>query len=444
MRLKILALAGACLFFSPRLVSSQALAGSDLDGDGFSDITLIDIQDDSSLAWSAYSAAGSPVTGSSVTIGQAGYHISLANWASASKAQRGYVSVEGEKVVWTVVPESGSAVSRTLGGAKDTLLSGADFNGNGFADGAYIRKPLEGETIYNWRIRNDFFRDLGGGRAGKRTVKKFRFGSVGDTAFFVDARGKGDWLAVLGVNPTGAGSLIKMMNPANGKVRRFRVPSFTKGTLRPLALRQAQGADILALARREGGNTPVKFVNMRGQVVSEATLPGEGELIVGNFLAASGQELAIQQDDGSFLIHNPRSGEQSSVGLPSGIAIDDININSFDPEPEEPTCEDETLSPYDGSDRFLWKPKGENSGLLRVLWPQIWTGKIVEVIMIDPEGEFIERADISYDATNPNARTFALFRYPGGHYPPNLTVRARLRAGCYKSYVIPTPSKRVD
>lgn len=439
-------IAAALCLGSASQSSAQAVTGSDFNGEGFSDITLIQIENDSSLAWSAYTSTGSLLPDVSITAGEAGNHLAIANWASKKVAQRGLISLGPDAALWTVIPETGTAISREFGGTADSLISGADFNGNGFADAAYVKKPLEGETTYQWRIKSDFFKDLGGGARVKSKVQKINFGAVGEAFFYVNAEGKNDWIAVLGARSGGVGSTVKLKNPLTGKSREFHVANFDYDNVRPLRIRQKKNrADLLGLVSRTNGTTNIKFVDMRGRSKGEATFDGEGEIIVGNFAAGRGQEIAIQNSDNSFLIHNPVTLEQSTVALPAGIPIDDININSFDSNPTEPTCSDENLSPNDGTDKFLWKPEGEHSGLLRVLWPQIWTGKITQVVLIHPVTQaIIESASLSYDATNPNARTFAMFRKPGGKYPDGLTVRARLVQGCYKSYVIPETSERQD
>lgn len=425
---------------------AQSVVGSDYNSDGFSDITLITIQGDSSLAWSAYGPTGTSIPSVAITAGEAGNHLAIANWASKKEAQRGFISLGPDAALWTVIPTSGAAISRELGGTSDSLVSGGDFNGNGYADAAYVKKPLEGETEYEWRIRPDFFKDLAGGGLVKAKVQKIKFGKVGGSFFFVNVEGKNDWIAVLTADTAGPGSVVKMKNPLTGKSKEFHVADFDFDNIRPLRIRQKKNrADLLALASRNAGVTLVKFVDMRGRSKGQVSFNGEGELIVGNFAAGRGDEIAIQNSDNSFLIHNPVTAEQSSVALPAGIPIDDININSFDSNPTEPTCTDETLDPFDGTDKFLWKPKGENSGLLRVLFPQLYTGKITQVVLLHPITQaVIETAALSYDASNPNARTFASFRKPGGRYPDGLTVRARLVGGCYKSYVIPETSERTD
>lgn len=437
-------LLGLLVLGSPLAAVAQALTAGDINGDGSSDITLIQIQGDSTLAWSEFSKVGALIPESSITFGQAGNHIVLANWASKTRAQRATVSLSGSNLLWSIVSDQATVVTRTFGSAQGTFLAGGDFNGNGFADVALIEKPAEGSTLYKWRVRADFLKDVGQGGAMQKKVQKFDFGTVGDVAFYMNPDRKNDWLAVLGANTGGSGSVIRLKNPKDGKTRRFTVPGFTYASIRPLPIRQKAGGDLLALATHSGGNTVVTFVNANGRTVSQATLPGEGELIVGDFLATAGQELAIQTDSG-ILVRSPVNGEEAGIALPAGILIDDININSFDSDPSEPSCSDETLDPHDGTDRFLWKPAGVNSGTLRVLFPQIWTGKIVEVVLLHPTtGLVIAHADVSYDASNPNARTFAKFNKPGGQYPDGLTVRARLAAGCYKSYVIPETSVRTD
>lgn len=420
---------------------AQALAAGDFDGDGYSDISVIEIGDAQSLSWSGYSQLGANL-GNGVTLGTAGNHIALANWASPTIAQRGLVSVNGNKLLWTVAPPVGATVSKSFGAKSGLVIAGADFDNSGYADATFVRSPRSSGAPYSWRIRTDFFRNLAGGPSHSRLLK-VRFGVEGDVLFFMNVRGRNDWLGALRTNPQGAGSQIELRDPVKGRTRKFSVASFSYDSIRPLPIRQVKGADLLALAARENGNTRIQFVNIRGELVRDALLPGEGELIVGEYLPAAGQEIGIQVSGGLF-VYNPVTAEESSVSIPDGILVDDININVFESS-EEPSCEDEVLDPYDGTDLFLWKPKGEHSRKLKVLLPQVYTGKVTEMVLIHPTtGQIIEYGQFSYDPTNPNARTIASYTKAGGQYPPNVTVRARLAAGCYKSWVIPKPNRRTD
>lgn len=72
---------------------------------------------------------------------------------------------------------------------------------------------------------------------------------------------------------------------------------------------------------------------------------------------------------------------------------------------------------------FLWKPVGENSGTLRVLLPEVWTGKVDRgSVELWRGGERIETLK-STGVANGNREHFQA-RKPGGAYNTGVEVRA--------------------
>ena len=89
---------------------------------------------------------------------------------------------------------------------------------------------------------------------------------------------------------------------------------------------------------------------------------------------------------------------------------------------------------------FLWKPVGENSGKLRVLLPEVWTGKVDHSsVELWRGGERIATL-ASIGVGNGNREHFAGDK-PGGAYNAGVEVRAT-EGGRTWAWTIPSPAGR--
>ena len=90
---------------------------------------------------------------------------------------------------------------------------------------------------------------------------------------------------------------------------------------------------------------------------------------------------------------------------------------------------DAPASGITGQERgFLWKPVGENSGKLRVLLPEVWTGKVDRgSVQLWRGGERIETL-ASTGVANGNREHFQA-KKPGGAYNAGVEVRRPRAAG---------------
>jgi hypothetical protein len=89
---------------------------------------------------------------------------------------------------------------------------------------------------------------------------------------------------------------------------------------------------------------------------------------------------------------------------------------------------------------FLWKPIGENSGKLRVLLPEVWTGKVDRgSVELWRGGERIETL-ASTGVANGNREHFQA-KKPGGAYNAGVEVRAT-EGGRTWAWTIPNPAVR--
>ena len=102
---------------------------------------------------------------------------------------------------------------------------------------------------------------------------------------------------------------------------------------------------------------------------------------------------------------------------------------------------DAPASGITGQERgFLWKPIGENSGKLRVLLPEVWTGKVDRgSVELWRGGERIETL-ASTGVANGNREHFQA-KKPGGAYNAGVEVRAT-EGGRTWVWKIPNPAGR--
>lgn len=321
----------SCWPFDGQAAPRVNALGNDLDGDGYSEMVLIDIERDNSLTWKIFSGRTGVLMEEQSKLGVAGNNICLANWLSPAAGELAWQAAPSQQVTWNVKGKDGKILQKTLGRVNDTLISGGDFNGNGIADAVIVRDRKNGTLL--WRVHHDFFghgvsivrnyRKLGSTRRVISTV----FGKSGDRPFFVDPKGQGDWIAL--IRGSGTKFHLTMKNIYTKRVRRIPLGEIPSGAMRPLPLKQASGADVVAFPKRDGGVTQVDFVSLKGALLAHALFPGNGEVLVGNFSDDPGMELLVQ-DGRNYSIFNPNSGVSTTVRWDSGIPIDYLNINAFD------------------------------------------------------------------------------------------------------------------
>jgi hypothetical protein len=314
----------ACgIFLLSSLLPSWASAQdvqTDYNADAISDLTLVEIADSGELSWTA-KLSGSGEVSARGTLGKEGDQLILADWLGTGAPQIGVAALDGSSIIWKILDSENAVQQRTFGASNDLLISGGDYNGNGIADAAVAR--LRGRRAV-WELKLDMFSPS---EAAPMTIT---FGQSGDRAFFASPDGGSDWLAMLGKGP-GNRSRLRMKNLVTGEVRTYaQLPAFASANPRPrpFPVKQADGSDALGFIRGGGSNTRVQFVKLDGHTLSRTTLPGQGDLIVGDFNEGPGEEVAIKTSDG-FFIYNPVLGSTASATTLDGIAVDEININQL-------------------------------------------------------------------------------------------------------------------
>ena len=297
---------------------------SDFDQDGVSDPVVVVILSSGDLRWWVRNST-TGLLASRGTLGEAGDHIVLGNWLDTAIPEIGVAALDDAgQIFWKVIDEHGGTQSRAFGVANDTVVSGGDFNGDGITDAAYTRLI---KKKVNWNIAHDLFLTP----TAPASVQHFVFGAKGERVFYASPDGLRDWIGTVSEDRSGK-PVLRLKNPINGKVSLLtRYPAWVlkSSTSRPLPMKRAVGTgDAIAFTRTSKGKTLVDVRNIKGTKLKSKVLPGTGDVIVGNFLADAGDEIAIKSSTTEeFLVYNPFSDVSQTLGSRVGIAIDDVNIN---------------------------------------------------------------------------------------------------------------------
>ena len=68
--------------------------------------------------------------------------------------------------------------------------------------------------------------------------------------------------------------------------------------------------------------------NLTGARLHNRRVNGEREVVVGDFLADAGEEIAVETDSG-LLVYNPFSKTESTLSVSGDVLVDHINVSSF-------------------------------------------------------------------------------------------------------------------
>jgi hypothetical protein len=313
----------ACAALLSIAPASLKAVPTDFDGDGKSEIVLVDLpkKDTDSVVWKVFY----PVTGQVTPLGSLGtkkdYRI-LADWLKAGQPQIGVAHLDEESggLTWSIKGSDGALIRRSFGTKGDLLVAGADFDNNGYADAALVKID---KKLVKWTIAFDLFAPSGGSR------QNVYFGKNGDRAFFANPFGSGDWMGVVRKGRRNS-SVIVLKNPLSGEERTLNgIGAFASRNPRPRPLPVAlgDGTEYLAFAVSGKETTKVYRQYLDGSPASTFTLPGTGELIVGNFTDSPGDEVGIKSDTG-FVTLNSAVSLMTSFDIPGGTPVDDININT--------------------------------------------------------------------------------------------------------------------
>jgi hypothetical protein len=207
--------------------------------------------------------------------------------------------------------------------------------------------------------------------------------------------------------------------------------------------------------RKGSAKTTAVVVDPEGKVLARTSLAEAVDVVVGEFLSDPGEELAFASSSG-YVAFNPQTKTSSTLSSPSGIAVDEVNVNTFasSDDPNLPTPRD---SCYDGDPTdgfktgFIWKPASDTQFGAVVILPGIYRDKVRKVETTTTSGTVIRDLDFKGNA-NPDPGGAARPHYidrtmQGAEYRRkyrSIYVRAEFINGACMQYLIENPGSRTD
>jgi hypothetical protein len=303
--------------------SAQGAVPNDFDRDGVSDLTRVEVGSDKFLTWKAVLSGNQQVTELG-KLGSDGDHLAMGQWTGEG-TQIGAVALNASSgvITWSILDSSGARVDKTFGKKGDLIVAGADFNGNGTADGAVVRL-VSGKA--EWQVWYDMFTP-----GAPTEPSQFTFGKAGDRVFFARVQAGGpDWIGMMRKG-AGRNSAARFKNLVSGDVRQFtRLPGFatTGDRPRPFGVKAPGGEDLLGFHVKKGTGTQLRIFTLAGIEISNVAFEGDGQSVVGDFNDGQAYEVAFQSS-GESGVFNPVAGEVRETSNFGGVAVDEINVNAL-------------------------------------------------------------------------------------------------------------------
>ena len=317
-------------------IASVHAIGADYDGNGFAEIPVISSASSDGLVWNLFDPISGRTSVFTSNLGRIGDSLILANWLYANVTSAGTLSrpssTSGGRLVWTIrtaVVKNGAVRiqqhQKFLGRRGEIIITGGDFNGDGFSDALVLAH--RGGGAYTWGLRANFF--LSSYNSGLNQDRAyFPFGRLGqDKPFFFNPDGRSDWFAILSCQADRECQVVAKQ-PFTQATKRIPIGAIGDPNRVPVPVAQDDGRDLLAFVSEEGNKTQIVVKDLTGRTISSVTVPLRGTVTVGNYGPGPGEELCVSRE-GQFVIINPITGRRSILTGPDGIAADAININSI-------------------------------------------------------------------------------------------------------------------
>lgn len=437
---KLQILLGVCLFFGTAPVFAQGGASNDIDADGMSDFFTTKTTPASKLRWTAKKSSDS--TDDKIgLLGKKGDLAAVVDWQGLPAITRLSKSASGSTAIWSAKTAlTGNVLgSFNLGKPTDTLVVGADFDGDLVPDGVAVRTV---GTKLRWFIKHSPL-------AGGTTEDQIDFGSKGDKPTYMDLEGDGDWLAVAGkktLNPTQY--KLRLKNPRTNDTDTINLGTFS-GTPEPIA--DTTGRDVLALVTRTANKTQVTFRNRFGAIIDsvEFNHPNnskDGRHIIGDFIDSDpGEEIAVQVGT-DMKVYNPFSETTTTVADVRGMPVNGFVAAAID------TNNCGTFALPDGGNGSIWKPNSDTQYFAVFVASSAYTGKIASVSVYTASNN-TKIKDLTYKGVgnpDPNGidrENYQDYTMTGAMYKSqygSIKLRLNLKSGSCLEAVLNDPSVRID
>lgn len=426
-----------------------AAAPCDFDGDGKSEVSVVQIDDNKRLRWVTHNEIEEEEL--SPRFGRLGIHIAAADYLGNARSELGYIKSDGTWVIQT-----DSLQKFTHGAAKATYLAGADIDADGRADALYHDNRCKAQRVTLHALTDPL-------STSNRNNYSVRGGRGNLISTYADINGDGTdelcWLKPLRKNREFDGRFRLLCRDI---LHNTRIPSFVirKVQDRPLPLHMGTGqADALVLIRKLNNKAVIRIKSAEGKLLARrVVLNGSGPILIGNYLHTEDpQQVAIAQDT-RLEVYDLSTKRVVTVPAPDGIKFDEINITHFDDNLDNCLCTTKTVrqngrcivnangcavkrSLSDGPGGWLHKPVSDNTGSIVNLFPAHEDPS--DCRYLNPQGEVIQDAHYT-GRSNPNRPTWR--PAAGGRcssFPPNTVVSCIIN-GQRNCWTIPDPCQRYD
>jgi len=305
---------------------SRAAPICDFDGDGKSELVVVNANEKGTYDWSAYNPRSGRVRIVAQDLGTQSSKLIPGNWVTSGQAVAAVVDPVGpgplERATWTLKSLDyldGVAVSKSLGRSGDLIINGGDYDGNGITDSLILKRTT---GMLGLRV-NYFLASYNGNNLGKERLYKALGAPFRDSNFFFSPDGGADYLAVLRRNPRGARVLL--LKPFTDAPRAFNLGTLPSGARGPLPLKRGESQpDYLLFYAIRNGQTKLVVKNLAGRDVYTAMIAGSDGVFVGDYFDDRGWEIGVQSGEAATIV-NPQTKESRLVLRPSGLLVSCIS-----------------------------------------------------------------------------------------------------------------------
>lgn len=365
----------------------------DFDQDGFADFVLVKPNSKGQLEWYAVDV-NDTANRSLGQYGRLGNHLAVGNWSGNNNTSKAVISRKSSgEFEWSIDLPGGNK-TLMFGSSPAKVVSGLDSDRNGAIDPALI---TVGPKTLAWKVMSN------PGVSANPVLSDFVFGSKAAIPFYANLDGNGDQIAAATVNKKGL-LTIRYKNLRNTKVKSSTVSNFGTNLTNILPVAQESGKDAVFAISKRGDRISVTVIN--GKVKIKRLQTTGDETVVGNYLGAKSEVLAIRNSVNQVTFIDSKGGKSVLPLSLDGILVDDVNINSFlestvpgnpsaptNPEPRKPVARKPNPAcsgVADSSQHLLYKPRSDTSGNAVIVFDSVYSTEFRAVRIELKDGTFHE------------------------------------------------------